>query len=706
MRHLLISFLLLCAASISLNAQKAAALKSQGEAAFADQRWEEAYNNLNQYQQQKPGDLEVISKIGQSAYFLHLPDQAKQYLEYVTDQRKSSNPLDWFYMARTYHGLMEWEKAIEAYKQFLRRAPASHPFRANVYDNIQRCVSGMSARPDETVALVENLGKAINSAGDEFAPLESVNHNDRLYFSASRPGTTGGIRNDEGYEDEKRGHWCSDMFVASRQTGGWESATSFSSLQNTSRFEVALGFTNNGQVLHFFRGFTLYGGQIFTDTSGLTDEYRSTPTPFSGPIRAEEGDETPLYFNDSVLIFASRRAGGQGGLDLWASRRDQGVWSVAVNLGTDINTPYDETSPFLSKDGKTLFFSSNRTEGIGGLDVWKASFKPESRTWTSATHLGIGVNSAGDDAGFRLTADGSAAYFSSNRLSDNFGQRDLYIAYFKEPLTEQAFNAPFAFFQEMAAVDPGTSSTPSVTLAPLFYNTDRDVLSTVNNGIIKSAAAMALQFPDIRLLVTVHTDDAGPLKFDLYSGIKRAETIAKSLNTAGVPSSRIILRSAGPGFPFARNIINGTTSTDGQMLNRRIEITPALISETLPLQFRLERPLVRDEMAAAGTTRLDEHNKGLLFRVELSVSRQVITSDALGLFSDLLIESEPGTGEYRYLSGAERTFANAVNLKKEVIAAGFPGATVVAYLNGVRLPKAEAIGLIKKHPDLANYIRS
>lgn len=701
---LFLAIILLCAKG--LTAQKPAALKSSGETAFADQRWEEAYQNLIQYQQLKPGDPGVLSKIGQSAYFLHYPDQARQYLEYITAQRNSNDPMDWYYMARTWHGLMEWEKAIEAYKQFLRKAGDSHPLRDNARDNILRCVSGMSTLPDDNVALVENFGPTINSSGDEFAPLRSVNHRDRIYFAASKKGATGGIRNDDGLEDEQRGHWCSDMYVARLTAGGWEAARPFSGLQNTARFELPLAFTDHGQVLHFFRGFTLYGGQIFTDTASLNDEYRATAIPFTGPVNPETGDEALYYVNDSTMLFASRREGGLGGLDLWASRRINGQWEPATHLGPEINSPYDETTPFVSNDGKTLWFSSNRTSSMGGHDVWRSTFDARQHAWSKAQPLGAGINSPGDDLWFQPAPDGSSAWVVSNRLTDNLGQRDLYTVYYKEPLAEQQSAGNFAFFQQSVSVANTGLTTPTVALSPVFYANDRDINSPAQKSTYQTAAAVLKQFGSIKLLVTTHTNETGPLKFDLYNGIKRAEIAAKSLVQAGAPDADVLLRSVGPGFPMAKNVINGKESPESMAFNQRIDISPVSLNDPLPFQFRLDRPFLGEESAAAGTARLDALNKGLLFRVELAETRQVLTSDALGLFNDLLIESVAGSGTYHYLCGSERTFNGAAQLKKEAVNAGFSGAKIAAYLNGVPLTKPEAIAWIKKYPELASYIKS
>jgi outer membrane protein OmpA-like peptidoglycan-associated protein len=684
-------------------AQKPAELKALGDRAFDDGRWAVALDNLTKYQEAKPGDMGVLSKIGQAAFQLHQPDLAKKYLGYVTGQGRSTDANNWYYWACTQHGLGEWEGAIASYKQFLRFAGGDHPLRANAKDNILRCVSGMTTPDNADFALVENLGEKVNSANDEIAPLPSVNRSNRLFFSSNREGTVGGIRNAEGYIDENRGQWCTDIFHTDNLQTGWSAPTPFSSLQNTSRYEVALDFTDKGGVLHYFRGFSLYSGDIFTDTAGLKDEYRSSPNPFNGPVNAFGGDQAPFFVSDSVIVFASRREGGWGGLDLWASRRANGTWLPALNLGPNVNSPYDETTPFVATDGVTLYFSTNRTAGIGGLDVWTSSFAPETRQWSSAKTLGQGINSPGDDAWFRISNDAAVAYMASSRLQDNRGGFDLYVAYFKEAAPAQP-RAAFAMFEQVKSIDPA-QGIAQVSLAPLYYTSDRDVLGADNVAIVKNATAIATRFPDTKIVVTVNTDETGPLKFDLYSGIKRAEMVGKSLVSSGVSPDRILLRSAGPNFPIARNFVNGTDNAVGRTLNRRIEIVPATMSGELPMQFTLERPVVSELMAAAGTQRLDEQSKGLLYRVEMATTRQVLTSDALGLFTDVLIESKQGSGEYRYMAGAERTMAAIETVKKDVIAAGFGTATIVAYVNGTRLERAEAVGLVKKYPDLAKYIR-
>ncbi|MDO8367196.1 MAG: OmpA family protein [Saprospiraceae bacterium] len=686
------------------SAQSPADTKRNGERAFAAGRWAEAQTKLAQYQEAKPGDFGVLTKLGISLFQLGRGEEARRYLEYVAAKSPDGQDSELFYyLARTLHGLAEWEKAITAYKSFLRVSSERHPFRFNATDNIRRCVSGMQIVQNEEVALVENLGDRVNTMGDEFAPIPSVNHADRLYFAAARPGSTGGERNDEGYEDSQRGHWCSDMFAAQLVTSGWEMQGGLGGLLNTSRFEVPLGFNANGQILYFFRGFTLYSGEVLADTAARKDEYSINSPAFISPVQAEEGDCNPFFFNDETIVFASRRAGGYGGLDLWWTVWADSNWTAPVNLGPEVNSAYDEDMPFLANNGATLFFSSNRTEGMGGLDVFKTIFDPKKRVWQTPANLGLPINSPEDDTYYRLALDGRSAFFASNRFG-GFGQRDLYIAYFKEGQPEQSVAPQPALF---AQADPNAGADQElreIVIPTLSYSSDKDVMSPDNQKVVDQIAGIARNFPQSSVLVTVHTDATGLPKFDLYNGIKRAEIIGKALTDRGVPATKILLRSVGPNYPIAREVLDATPNPAAPGLNRRIDLRLTAI-EPSALKFRVEQPFVSEIMAAPGAQRLDEATAGLSYTVEAASTRQILTNDALAMFGDLRIETQPGLGAYRYTTGVFKQFSAAAQLRKEVLSQGFADATVVAYINGIRISKAEAVALLKKYPDLAGYVR-
>lgn len=689
-------------------AQNPLVLKKQGEKEYAAGHWQAAADALNQYQQQKPGDPAVLTKLGICYYRLRQPEQAKRLLEFVRNQDPLSKDADLhYYYARTLHGLQEYEKAIPAYKAFLRAAPG-HPLRELAADNILRCAAGLQTETNDDIALVENMGNRVNTAGDEFGPIPSVNHSDRLYYSAAREGCVGGKRNAKGLEDLEKGVWCSDMFIANQHNAGWETTGNLGGLLNTSRYEAALDFNADGQVLYFSRGFSLYSGDIHVDTAGRKDEYAIESPLFTGPMRPEDGDGALFYFNDTTLLFASRRPGGFGGFDLYWSVLSKNTWSTPQNLGAAINSAYDETTPFLAADGKTLYFSANHTGTIGGFDIYKSTYDPGISNWTPPQNLGLPVNSPGDDAFFRLSSDGNTGFLASDRL-DGYGERDLFIAYFKAPQEEQLTGKRVAWFKANAPANKAKTAVPDepkkATIPALFYNTDRDLLATENLPTLDEVARLAKTYPEAQVHVAIHTDETGAAKFDLYNGIKRAEMVGKALVERGVPSARILLKSGGPYYPLARNATDNGPSPEGQRLNRRIELWLNNLNGDLPLQATLERPHVSEGMALKGAERFDEWSQNLSYKVELAVTRQLFNNDILGSLGDAMIETQPGSGSYRYTAGFFRQFSEAARLRKSLQSQGFTEATVIAYLNGIRISRAEAIGMVKKWPDLTFFVR-
>lgn len=121
-----------------------------------------------------------------------------------------------------------------------------------------------------------------------------------------------------------------------------------------------------------------------------------------------------------TLYFASNRPGTLGGMDIWMSRLDNGKWSEPQNLGSQVNTEKNEVFPFVNAENE-LFFASNGQKGARGLDIYKAT----GEGFTSVRALGEPFNTVFDDFGFSSNEDGSMGYFSSDRL-DGMGGDDIY----------------------------------------------------------------------------------------------------------------------------------------------------------------------------------------------------------------------------------------------------------------------------------------
>src|SRR5690606_38322888 len=130
-----------------------------------------------------------------------------------------------------------------------------------------------------------------------------------------------------------------------------------------------------------------------------------------------------LSNDNKTLFFVAIRKDGFGGKDIYsATLNEQGEWDKVKNLGENINTLYDEDAPFLSNDGKTLYFSSRGHDGIGGFDIFKSELI--NGNWSTPINLGIPYNSPADDIFYIQTTE-NEGYFASSR-KNGWGDMDIY----------------------------------------------------------------------------------------------------------------------------------------------------------------------------------------------------------------------------------------------------------------------------------------
>jgi outer membrane protein OmpA-like peptidoglycan-associated protein/tetratricopeptide (TPR) repeat protein len=188
-----------------------------------------------------------------------------------------------------------------------------------------------------------------------------------------------------------------------------------------------INMSPDGEWLFFAGNF---GGQGFGDF----DIYMcyATPSGWSAPynlgaaINTEFWESSPSISPDKqTLYFSSNRTGGYGGKDLYVSRRrPDGSWGLAENLGAEINTEADDLAPYIHADNQTLYFTSGGHPGYGGSDLYVSHLGPGG-DWSLPENLGYPINTIDDDGSLIVAANGTTAYFASFR-SDSRGMLDLY----------------------------------------------------------------------------------------------------------------------------------------------------------------------------------------------------------------------------------------------------------------------------------------
>ncbi len=160
----------------------------------------------------------------------------------------------------------------------------------------------------------------------------------------------------------------------------------------------------------------------------------SAPENLGSAINTTFNEQGPTFSKDGLtLYFGSDRTGGSGSFDLWIARRAclDCPWDAPVNLGSVVNSANSETGPSLSIDGHLLFFTSNRPGGQGGQDLYVSSRTDpqDDLGWGPAVALGPGVNTPANEAGaeYLQNAEGGSANFYFNRTPAG-GTADLYSA--------------------------------------------------------------------------------------------------------------------------------------------------------------------------------------------------------------------------------------------------------------------------------------
>src|SRR5690606_7172178 len=244
---------------------------------------------------------------------------------------------------------------------------------------------------------LRRLPATINSANNEYFPKLTAD-NATIIFTRKE-------NNQENFYESKL-----------TEDGKWSEAIKLTGAINSSTFnEGAHCISPDGKYL-FFTGCNRPNGLGSCDIyiSKRENGVWTEPMNLGAPINTPGWEAQPAISADGrTLYFVSNRAGGMGGNDIWKSELDRnGLWKEPVNLGKNINTPYDESAPYIHADNKTLYFSSNGWPGYGGQDLYMSKMDSSGR-WTAPVNLGKPINASYNQTAVHVSMNGAMGYFSS-----------------------------------------------------------------------------------------------------------------------------------------------------------------------------------------------------------------------------------------------------------------------------------------------------
>jgi len=393
---------------------------------FSDNNYHLALPFYNELHAIDSLNSEVCYKLGVCLFVVR-----RQTLDCVPlfEQSKNDYSESYFYLGQLYHKMGKFNKALECYQEFKNSGEKPDISIDEVDYYMQKSFIAKEMILTKTNATVTNFNNGINTPYAEYVPLLNPEET-KLYFTSRRKGSTGEML-DPYYE------YYEDIYVSEKIDKVWNNPENIGAPLNTETHDACVALSKDGQQLYIYRtSKDLASGHIYVSQNN--EGKWSEPKLFEAHINSENSAESSISIAPdlSTIYFSSNRPGGYGGKDIYrVTRMPDNTWSNPMNLGPVINSPYDEDAPFIHPDGITLYFSSKGHKNMGGFDIFR-TVRDENNNWSSPENLGFPINSITDDIYLISTFDGRQVYFSSNR-DEGKGNMDIYKGEILDPQTSQ-----------------------------------------------------------------------------------------------------------------------------------------------------------------------------------------------------------------------------------------------------------------------------
>jgi len=374
-----------------------------------------AIGHLEKYTARR--DEPVDAKLKRADAYRQVNDaaHARQWYAKVVSLPESP-PINQFYYARLLMENGEYEEAKIWFSKYLEKAPDDYVAELLLVS----CCSLKSFREDTTLFTVKEA--VIPDVATAFA---QVPFRRGLVFTADKVS----------YRNATTADWTGrsylDLYYSEKNNkGNWQSPVALEGKVNGPYHEGPACFNESGDVMYFTRSNYLKKKKMAASTKRENNLQLFRAELIDGewtnvnllPFNSSEYScgHPSLSVDGKTLYFISDMPGGMGGTDIYKATFDGQTWSKPENLGSSINTPGDEMFPYMHKDG-TFYFSSDAHTNLGGLDVFMSSW--DGNRWLQAENLNYPLNTSKDDFAFVLNADNRTGYVSSNR---NRGDDHIY----------------------------------------------------------------------------------------------------------------------------------------------------------------------------------------------------------------------------------------------------------------------------------------
>ena len=371
-----------------------------------------------------PNSAELNFKIGVCHAHSTHKEKCITFIKDAYERNPEVDPFIDYYMGYALQLESEFEKALEFYTDFETEYRKADDFGKFVKQRKNECKSGMRVMPNPIRAWIDHVPE-LSSPYDDYAPSVTMD-GEEIIFTSNRPNSH--QPNEVGVYDDQI---YSSVFV----DGQWKTPKVLKGPINSKANDVSNNLSYNGTKMLMSR--VNEQGNMDIYESFLKGDMWSDPVSFSRDINFRSNERFASYnFNDRSIYFAKDKENGKNGYDIMVSgvkvKRERS-WGLPVQV-LDVSSQFNDGPIYLHPDGKTMYFASEGFDSMGGYDIF-VSKKIRGGGWGKPKNMGSPINTPYDDYFFAATANGKYAYIASNRAGGK-GGFDIYkVTFWGEPKT-------------------------------------------------------------------------------------------------------------------------------------------------------------------------------------------------------------------------------------------------------------------------------
>lgn len=385
-----------------------------GEFALLYEEYKEALPLFLELYNSGRKDANICHRIG--LCYLNIANKKKESIPYLEEAVKDvtnnyrvgyykeyqAPPEAFYHLGIAYRVNNRLDEAIEMFKKYHEYIDKNDSEKLkNVNAQLQACYNAKELKKTPTSLLESNLGNNINSPFNNVNPVVSADESVIIFVSELR--------------------FYDGIFYAVKRNNRWLPARNISLEFESENPLRPVDISSGGKTVYLVRN----DNDIYNIYSSHFQDGRWTAVKPVSAINSRFNETHATISSDgNTIYFTSNRDGGAGEYDIYyAQKNDEGEWSEPINMGANINTPFEEATPFITEDGNRLYFSSKGHYNIGGHDIFYVDKQGE--TWSEPVNMGYPFNTTDDDIFFYPLGDGTVAYYSKYKET-GYGENDIY----------------------------------------------------------------------------------------------------------------------------------------------------------------------------------------------------------------------------------------------------------------------------------------